>query len=50
VSSTELVDALKTIGETLSNEEAHLFTILSLQMGIVAFAAAMVFGNSQLTL
>jgi|ERR1043165_9297605 hypothetical protein len=45
VSKAEIVEARKTMGETIVNEETHLFTILGLQMGIVAFAATMVFGK-----
>jgi hypothetical protein len=44
-SSTEIVAARKNIGESIAAEQASLLTVLGLQMGIVAFAATMVFGK-----
>lgn len=43
--NSEIVDARKNIGEAIAKEQTDLLTVLGLQMGIVAFAATMVFGK-----
>lgn len=45
VSGINILDARKAIGETIGHEMDHLLTVLGLQMGIVAFAATMIFGK-----
>jgi uncharacterized membrane protein YedE/YeeE len=45
LSRSDVIDARKTLGEAISQGENELLTVLGLQMGIVAFAATMVFGK-----
>jgi hypothetical protein len=41
----EIADTRKALGESLAHDEELLVTIISLQFGIVAFAATMIFGK-----